>query len=435
MTSVDLANEILGLIIDHIDADSLEGRKALSACSCANYALQSMAQPRIFRDVTLSYGSVRKPNMDIVFCEDIGTSGSKFLEVITRTPLIATYVRRLIVRLTNTLDTIRCQEDRLLSETEEISLRLIVPHLTKLQQFSACNFTGLFSWQAIERRTQLLFLNAIPLVQELDLQLFYKLPLSAFHGADNLRSLRVHNYWKQEGILHPAMNKTRLDYLDIKRAYFPLEGLALNFQSSWSPFDITHLRHLRLSDSQFNHSEINEVLVICSRTLETLLLQVDALIHHPPPLHSELSGLQKLHRLMIVTSLDGIMYRPDDLINNWHFGAIFSALPFKDHPAYHPVLQVDIIFEVVDKLSLETNFPLLPWAAFGQVLDDDLMLGYIKNVNFLIKQRSYHGAQRIQSDDIKSTLWGMLDHYESLKTLRMRGILAFGGIDTIIFRS
>ncbi|KAF8869004.1 hypothetical protein CPB84DRAFT_1112061 [Gymnopilus junonius] len=59
MPSIVLSNELLDLIIYNIDADSLEGRNSLLACSQANRALHIMSQRRGFRDVVLPYNSLR----------------------------------------------------------------------------------------------------------------------------------------------------------------------------------------------------------------------------------------------------------------------------------------------------------------------------------------------------------------------------------------
>lgn len=183
MSSVVLANELLDLILDHIDPGSSEGRQSLFACSRANHALQSISQKRIFRVIKVSYEFFYKfSDMKIVLVDDVGTTGVRFLNLITSSTQIASYVTELHIDMLSRRDPAKAPET--CSNIEAFSLYAIMPRLTKLSKLAVRSSSMIvFQWFEFEMRTQLFFLGVISLVQELDLRLFDKLPISAFFYA------------------------------------------------------------------------------------------------------------------------------------------------------------------------------------------------------------------------------------------------------------
>ncbi|KAF8909719.1 hypothetical protein CPB84DRAFT_1765296 [Gymnopilus junonius] len=417
MTDFILAHELLDLILDQIDANSPEGRTSLSACSRASHLLQSMCRLRIFRHVNISYESCDYDfKTKTVLVDDIST-GAKFLDLITTTPLIASYS----------------------SDKEGFSLYAIVPRLMNLCKFAARLPIYANSWHSFEKRTQLFFLDITSRVQELDLQLFQEFPVSAFFGRNNLRSLRVSSlHWEPEDGTQSTATKVKLISLDVGCDSLSFQDTRPCFSSPWSPFDLSHLRSLRFSNHYFMDHEINELLALCSSTLESLSISVDVFDHYRPPTRSEfptLSDLQQLRHLEFKVTINGQGYRQALLSHSAnetndisHIASILNTL------SPPPDLQIDLLLKVINMPNFDIEFILLPWAELVEVLNGPRMAGHLKEVKFVI-QRYERGRNRwnlTKVDDIAiPTLYQILDCNEGLKDLRQRGILTCAPADSI----
>ncbi|KAF8869730.1 hypothetical protein CPB84DRAFT_1803564 [Gymnopilus junonius] len=311
MPSIVLSNELLDLIIYNIDADSLEGRKSLLACSQANRALHIMSQRRGFRDVVLPYSSLRDKDSNLVLVEDTKQIGARFLDLITRSPHIASYVRSLEINVTSRRA--GPQPPLITSYAYAFSLHNIVSRLHNLKQFVAGPDLEIHpKWESIEKNTRELFRRIVPLVQVLELYLFYNFPISAFSGCYNLRELRTPSFtWDlQGGTTPPSDKKVRLRALDLLTYGVPNPKELISwFASPLSPFDISHLHDLKLSDPYYSAPHINGLLGCCANTLERLYLPIQLMSiryqpkEEPTPDIPDFSSLLKLHHVTFTASI------------------------------------------------------------------------------------------------------------------------------------
>ncbi|KAF8882928.1 hypothetical protein CPB84DRAFT_1750802 [Gymnopilus junonius] len=136
----------------------------------------------------------------------------------------------------------------------------------------------------------------------------------------------------------------------------------------------------------------------------------------------------KRRDLMIKVIFDSDIPWRNTLVKKWHFASILETLPFRDHHGPHPVLQVDIIFKIDSMESFKAYFPVFQWAELAEVLEDDLMSKYIKNIEFFIKQNVgfYYRESEAFNDIATSDLNNMVDSDEGLKAWSQRGGLMYG---------
>ncbi|KAF8874960.1 hypothetical protein CPB84DRAFT_1797090 [Gymnopilus junonius] len=415
LTSAVLANELLDLILDYTADGSPEGQKALLACACVNHALQSMSRKRIFRAVKVSYESLYDSDVNIVLVDAVGTTGAKFRDLIAASPEIGAYVQELQVDVVSRKDP-----------------------AAKLKKFAVRSSLVVHRWSTFERRTQQFFIDVISHIQELDLQLFELFPISSFFGRNNLRSLRVPSLvWDPDDTKQTPTSKVVLDFLDVGYGSGSPVDINSCFASPWSPFSISQLRTLRLSNPYFMDFEINELLALCSNTLESLTLEVDIFGHYNIPLPPEfpkLSSLQMLRHLTIKSAIHGYVYEqpsshsPRSNNDISHIASMLNSLPTKDHHR-RAILRVDIIFAVIDVSKFNITFPLLPWTDFIETLNNPQISCYLNHVNIKIHRFETHGRNGLKRlHDIPTpALCDILDRNEGLKGLRQRGILTCSG--------
>ncbi|PPQ75791.1 LOW QUALITY PROTEIN: hypothetical protein CVT26_001475 [Gymnopilus dilepis] len=210
MSSLFLANELLDLIVGHLDADSPADRRALLSCALVNNALRMMTRPQVFRRVKISYEPSTKQT---VFTDSKFATGAEFLDIITNNPLIAGLVKELVIEVvllgvSGSID--------ICSDNEMFSLYRITHQLAKLQKFSIASSSDIFLWEDTEKTTQLFLYEIASRVRSLDVSIFKDFPLSAFLNAKKLRTLRVQNLdWNIVGSRHYTNPKVELESLDI----------------------------------------------------------------------------------------------------------------------------------------------------------------------------------------------------------------------------
>lgn len=271
-----MPNELLNLILDNIDIDSPAGRQSLVACSHASRALQSMSRWRIFQDVAIPYNSSYDTESNLVLVEEEKATSTKFLDLITSSPPIASYVRSLTIDIVPRSTS--AGSPWISSSAAVFSLYTIVSRLHNLKKFIAAPCEITWKWPRIEKHTKDFFLNVVSLVQELDLRLFYKFPISAFFGLCSLEELHVSSFfWYQpeDTTFSEVTSKVKLRVLDIGHGAGSTTSLVSWFTSPSSPLDISHLRDLKLSYLYYTNSDIDGMLALCASTLEKLFLRVD----------------------------------------------------------------------------------------------------------------------------------------------------------------
>ena len=269
MSSLCLSYELLDLILDDFDVNLSADRQALCCCALANVTFRRLSQQKIFKCIELRYSPISRNNT-ATFAESKGAHGAQFLDIITTNPGIADYVENASLKLTFA----RASGTKVeaCSNENAFSLYQIAPKLRKLKEFSVTSLGYLLPWDDVDETTQRFFQDISVQVLKLDVSLFGGFP---FWGSNKLHSLRVRNLldWQEltrnEEVPVP---KAQLESLDVGIGMEGLDaGFGQYFKSPSSPFDLSHLRSLTISCQA--GPEINDILAICSATLEELSLQ------------------------------------------------------------------------------------------------------------------------------------------------------------------
>lgn len=105
-----------------------------------------------------------------------------------------------------------------------------------------------------------------------------------------------------------------------------------------------------------------------------------------------------------------------------YIASSLKTLPSKTR--HHPVLQLNVIIRAINISDLDTNLRRLPWTELTNVLNDQWMLGYLKEVKIIVEV--IERRQGIEQTEIsKITLSDILDRNPGLKSLRERSVLSY----------
>lgn len=275
-----LPRELFYRIINAIDAGSPEGRQSLISCSYTDRALSVISQERIFRNVQISYVIWITQGNDKTLLDYEGTTGHKFRDLLAGSPHIGPFVQNLTIKMLSIRrfnSATLAKYSKTSSKTALFSLYAIVPQLRNLKGLILPNSINHVMWSSVEEHAKAFFTSIIPTLTKLDLLYFTHLPLSMFYGRDNLEELHVSSlYMDTTQTSQTAIRKVKLRVLEVANLGVGNKPDSLWFTMRNSPFDISQLRSLKLSDRSPWLSEINEMLTLCSHTLEELDF-------HPPP--------------------------------------------------------------------------------------------------------------------------------------------------------
>ncbi|KAF8869740.1 hypothetical protein CPB84DRAFT_1968445, partial [Gymnopilus junonius] len=274
MESYALLLELLFAIITHIDPSSPEGRRCLSACTCTNHALLGYCQRLLFRDVELSYLFLLNEDRRIVFCDDQGMTGQKFLHLLDASPHIGSYIENLTI--TVEVPTGRRKPFELATPTHEssssdlFSLYKIVPRLTNLKGFITSH-TQRAHWSVLDDCTKSSFVGLFPLLRKLDLFLLVFLLMSVFSDCASLEELHVWGAETDLDYLPANVDKVKIRALEVGYGPDPSrKPIAPLFSPPHSPLDISHLRNIKLTDALLPVSDVDDILKLCSNNLQEL---------------------------------------------------------------------------------------------------------------------------------------------------------------------
>ncbi|PPQ97607.1 hypothetical protein CVT26_002365 [Gymnopilus dilepis] len=405
-----LANELLDLILDHLDADLTGDRQALLSCALANNALRSMAQQRIFRHVKVTYGSVYKVGVRTVFTDSDDTTGARFLGIVVANPVIATYVEELLVDVV--LLGISSQIGAC-SDHDVFSLYGIASRLAKLQKFSMTSTSNIFPWFEIEPITQLFLRQIASRVRCLDIPLLQGFPVSAFLGSENLCSLRVQTLkWDLTANGNYTVSPIKLESLDIgcgMSSSHDFKDLKRCFVSPEAPFNLSRLRSLTISFANCAGKELNSILSLCSGSLEELGFQTKGFGYHESQIPS-FASLHKLRLLMIQSGGNDV----------WRIASMLRMLPHnQQYNQKTDPLKIIIGFDISHTTIIAV--PSFSWSDFADSLFHLNMTGRLKRVKLVFTGSRTFGMNQ-------ENIHRILDKNEALKALREKSIVIFEAI-------
>ena len=285
-----LPPEILYLIIRELEASAPEDRRALRSCSLANHTLSSISRKRLFQDVDISFAFLQNDHFRFVFYDGFETTGRKFRNLLRRAPHIAQYVDNLtIVALKEgggPGSPALAGSPNEYSPSPSFSLYEIVPRLVNLKGLFTRS-TSCHAFSLLDDRTGAFFSTISSSVLKLGLDMFVGLPLSMFSSNANLKELRIPSIANCEQDSLPCAAKAKLRHLEAGSPSSSVESFFSLLNTPSSPFDISHLRSLTVSDPFCSVSALEEVAKLCSNTLEVLdfFLTSPGMIFIPSPSH------------------------------------------------------------------------------------------------------------------------------------------------------
>ncbi|KAF8874947.1 hypothetical protein CPB84DRAFT_1752824 [Gymnopilus junonius] len=438
-----LPSEVLYRITNAIDGTCPEGRQSLLAFSCANRALGTICQEQIFHDVEISYTARSSEDAGIILLDDEATTGHKFLDLLTSSPHIRPYVRTLAInKLLNygrpeSMSDVSIKYAQEGSNTESFSFYSIVPQLPNLEGLTTVHTKHFQSWAHLEGLTRFYFTNIVPFLTKLDLHVFPDLPFSMFRGCDNLQELHVSSL--DTDMTEKSQSETGKVKLRVLEVGFP--GLAIGkipihswFNASTSPFDLSRLQSLTLSDLFTPISEISDMLALCAHTLEDLDFHLELNLfgvsdRFQPPFIGQTPNLGLLRNLRHLT-IRTRMWGKEQSNQESNYDLLYIANALKTLP-FTVFRARQLHFTLEMKVHWFTDFGsslgLLPWTDLITVLEDDQVAPCIAGVKLKFQLHGHNDAGELVKIDVPfSSLKDILDKNMGLKELREKAILSYG---------
>ncbi|PPQ97615.1 hypothetical protein CVT26_002373 [Gymnopilus dilepis] len=415
-----LPNELIFLIIDHIDPSSAKGRRSLSAFSLTNRDFRFACQKRMFQNVEISF-QVKVPARNFlagrgerVYFGDCGCStGWKLRDLLTRSPHIGQYVQHLKIVLSLSMFSEWCLAS---SESPDFSLYAVTPRLLNLKKVSAFQ-EGLYACYPIGERMQAFLTTLTSTVAELDLFGFSAVPAAIFSGCHNLRELGVSTLEVGEGsFIQGSVTTVKLRKLHIGFSRSKARTTTW-FSTPQSPLDISELVSLTFANHLVSKRDLNGLLALCFSTLEELKFCIYRMLvggsddNVIEPAAADLGGLHKLRSLTLIIR-DQDLGMPDQLLS---IAAILKSLPFRNLQPQQ--LRIDLSF--AEKFN--ANHPHLPWSCIVDSLEENKYLSRLSGVNIIF---GHVDPDRLPAR-ANTTLTQILDQNECLRNLREGGLLSY----------
>ncbi|KAF9050292.1 hypothetical protein BJ165DRAFT_1402043 [Panaeolus papilionaceus] len=317
LSTIDISDPILPpelilRIVNLLDPDSDDDRLSLTQCTLISKTFRQDAQKQLFSSVRLVYTIGYDPDEGQRRIMAIDTpQSSRFLLAITQSPILATFVLRLFIRL--------CFKSRLpatskylykdaASTQDSSSLPVILPYMSNLEEFTWHN-RQCIRWTVISPVLKASIQAVIQgsNIRKLDMSRTIHMPLSLFCNSSGLQSLKIVNP-KQDIMLltdtrpPPSVALTNLTVNFLPLSNYDIRSLVQFFQNPKCPISLKSLQHLRLTAPEVNEEEVRSMLDICSNTLTHLYW----VFQQTPPPHVlreysvvDLKALSKLSHLYL----------------------------------------------------------------------------------------------------------------------------------------
>ncbi|KAF9050287.1 hypothetical protein BJ165DRAFT_1457472 [Panaeolus papilionaceus] len=311
-----LPPELVLRIINLLDPDFDDDQLSLAQCTLISKAFRQDAQKRLFSSVRLVYTIGYDPDEGQRRIMAVDTPQSnQFLLAITQSPILASFVLRLFIRL--------CFKSRLpatskylykdaASTQDSSSLPVILPYMSNLEEFTWHN-QQCIRWTVISPVLKASIQAVIQgsNIQKLDMSWTMHIPLPLFCNSSGLQSLKIINPKQDIMLLTDTRPPQSVTLTNLTVKFLPVSNGDIRtfvqfFQNPKCPISLKNLHRLKLMVPEVNEEDVRSMLDICSNTLTHLYW----VFHRTPPPHVlreysvvDLKALSKLSHLHLSGSI------------------------------------------------------------------------------------------------------------------------------------
>ncbi|PPQ99779.1 hypothetical protein CVT24_009682 [Panaeolus cyanescens] len=411
--------DVLHRIIDNFDPYYVCGYQALSQCALVAKALRPYCQRKLFAFMDITYDICRVDDWLRLHTPIDTLESKRFLRIITESPVLATYIRTLKIRLE--------PRSMRVPRKPKCNLKTVSSLITSLDTFALCCPQEL-GWMNLDGHIQ----NSIVSVferndlKELDFEM-RDIPLKLFALSPNLRTISAPSLTNEVKNDHHAPPRSiplaSLEVWSMHRFSRGLGGVETYFTDPKCPISLSHLNKLWLNNLLYDHKVVSSILSLCASSVTELELG----FRLPTPgfdmpyseaVSPNLSDFAKLRSFRIVGHIE----------TEWEteFGEItqttFSQIPWitgivKTLPVLEPRLKLTLQIQC-HNLSLEAVDEIAP--SLGHLVDIiDVREAKFKSprLNFALLEKNPPPAVAESQPNLRQEVQTKLEENEHLKKL------------------